>query len=47
VKSLGAWGGDFFLASTNKWTFEEVRKYFENKGLMTVFKWNDLILKRQ
>jgi len=47
VKSLGAWGGDFFLASSNKWTFEEVRKYFENKGLMTVFKWNDLILKRQ
>jgi mevalonate kinase len=47
VKSLGAWGGDFFLASTSKWTFEEVRKYFENKGLMTVFKWNDLILKRQ
>ena len=47
VKSLGAWGGDFFLASTNKLTFDQVRKYFENKGLMTVFKWNDLILKRR
>ena len=47
IKSLGAWGGDFFLASTNKLTFEEVRKYFENKGLMTVFKWGDLILKRR
>jgi len=46
VKSLGAWGGDFFLVSTNKLTFNEVRKYFENKGLMTVFKWDDLILKR-
>lgn len=46
VKSLGAWGGDFFLVSTNKLTFDEVRKYFENKGLMTVFKWDDLILKR-
>ena len=46
VKSLGAWGGDFFLVSTNKLTFNEVRKYFENKGLMTVFKWDDMILKR-
>jgi mevalonate kinase len=46
VKSLGAWGGDFFLVSTNKLTFDEVGKYFENKGLMTVFKWGDLILKR-
>jgi len=47
VKSLGAWGGDFFLVSSNKLTFDEVRKYFEKKGLMTVFKWHDLILKRQ
>jgi mevalonate kinase len=46
VKSLGAWGGDFFLASTTKWSFDEVKKYFENKGLMTAFKWNDLMLKR-
>lgn len=46
VKSLGAWGGDFFLASTSKLTFDEVKKYFENKGLMTAFKWNDLMLKR-
>jgi mevalonate kinase len=46
VKSLGAWGGDFFLASTNRWSFNEVKKYFENKGLMTAFKWDDLILKR-
>ena len=47
IKSLGAWGGDFFLVSTNELTFDQVRKYFENKGLMTVFKWNDLILKRR
>jgi mevalonate kinase len=46
IKSLGAWGGDFFLASASKWTFGEVTKYFENKGLTTVFKWDDLILKR-
>lgn len=46
IKSLGAWGGDFFLASSSKWTFEEVKKYFANKGLPTAFKWDDLILKR-
>ena len=46
VKSLGAWGGDFFLVSTNKMSNDNVRKYFENKGLMTVFKWDDMILKR-
>ena len=45
IKSLGAWGGDFFLASTAL-PFSEVKKYFENKGLRTVFKWGDLILKR-
>ena len=45
IKSLGAWGGDFFLASTSL-PFSGVKKYFENKGLKTVFKWGDLILKR-
>ena len=45
IKSLGAWGGDFFLASTSL-SFLEVKKYFENKGLTTVFSWEDLILKR-
>lgn len=46
IKSLGAWGGDFFLTSASEWTFEEVKKYFANKGLPTAFKWDDLILKR-
>jgi len=46
IKSLGAWGGDFYLVST-KLPFSEVKKYFENKGLTTVFRWDDLILKRQ
>jgi len=45
IKSLGAWGGDFFLASTSL-PFSGVKKYFENKGLTTVFRWDDLILKR-
>jgi mevalonate kinase len=46
IKSLGAWGGDFFLASTLM-PFSGVKKYFENKGLTTVFRWDDLILKRR
>jgi len=46
IKSLGAWGGDFFLVSTSLF-FSEVKKYFENKGLTTVFRWEDLILKRR
>jgi len=46
IKSLGAWGGDFFLVSTPL-TFSEVKAYFENKGLTTLFRWDDLILKRE
>jgi len=46
IKSLGAWGGDFYLVSTQL-PFWEVKKYFENKGLTTVFRWDDLILKRR
>lgn len=46
IKSLGAWGGDFFLASTAL-PFSGVKKYFENKGLTSVFRWEDMILKRR
>ena len=46
IKSMGAWGGDFYLISTEL-SFSEMKKYFENKGLDTVFRWDDLILKRQ
>lgn len=45
IKSLGAWGGDFWLVSTQQ-SFSEMKSYFENKGLTTLFKWNDLILKQ-
>jgi mevalonate kinase len=45
IKSLGAWGGDFWLVSTAM-TFQQISKYFENKGFTTVFKWFDLILKK-
>ncbi len=46
IKSLGAWGGDFYLISTAQ-SFQEVKKYFDNLGLTTIFSWNDLILKRE
>ena len=43
LKSLGAWGGDFLLAAT-EWPYEDVCHYFQNKGLSTIFKYQDLIL---
>lgn len=45
IKSLGAWGGDFYLVSSVE-PFPEVKKYFDNLGLTTIFSWTDLILKR-
>lgn len=43
VKSLGAWGGDFLLAATEM-PYEDVKVYFNDKGLTTIFKYQDLIL---
>ena len=43
IKSLGAWGGDFVLATSNR-SFEETKKYFEAKGFETILRYNDLIL---
>ena len=42
MKSLGAWGGDFFMAAT-EWNEETVRKYFINKGLDVIFKYDDIV----
>lgn len=39
VKSLGAWGGDFVLASK----FGDYDKYFKNQGFTKIFSWQDLI----
>lgn len=43
VKSLGAWGGDFVLLT---YTGEagELRSYLQQKGIDTVFSWDELIL---
>ncbi|TVZ08806.1 mevalonate kinase [Cellulophaga sp. RHA_52] len=39
IKSLGAWGGDFILATGNKTT----PNYFKQKGYNTIFRYTDLI----
>ena len=39
VKSLGAWGGDFVLASK----FGDYKSYFQHRNFDTIFEWNDLI----
>lgn len=43
MKSLGAWGGDFILATSEK-SSAETRDYFRSKGLETVIPYEDLIL---
>jgi len=40
MKSLGAWGGDFILATGN----EDSPKYFKNKGFNTIISYRDMIL---
>jgi mevalonate kinase len=41
TKILGAWGGDFILATGN----EETPSYFEKKGYPTIFPYSDMVLK--
>jgi len=43
VKSLGAWGGDFVLVTSNR-SFTETKKYFNEKGFNVFLKYEDLIL---
>lgn len=40
IKSLGAWGGDFVLATGN----ENTPNYFKNKGFETIISYKDMIL---
>lgn len=41
VKSLGAWGGDFFLATYRD--LETAKRYFQEKGYTTLFTYQELI----
>lgn len=43
VKSLGAWGGDFIMASSTQGP-EYVKSYFSNKGLNTQLSYKEIIL---
>jgi mevalonate kinase len=43
IKSLGAWGGDFVLATSDR-TEAETRTYFQAKGFDTFLTYEDLIL---
>lgn len=43
VKSLGAWGGDFVLATSDKGA-DATREYFANKGLSTVVSYKEMVL---
>ena len=43
IKSLGAWGGDFFLAATEL-PEKEVIEYFKEKGLETIIRYKDIVL---
>lgn len=43
VKSLGAWGGDFVMATSNE-SREKTEKYFLDKGYDVFFGYNELIL---
>lgn len=40
VKSLGAWGGDFVLATAKE---QEDLDYFKEKGFSVIYKYNDLV----
>jgi len=40
IKSLGAWGGDFILATGN----DDTPNYFKQKGYQTLIKYSDMIL---
>jgi mevalonate kinase len=42
VKSLGAWGGDFVLATSHK-TKAETLQYFQQKGYETIVDYKDII----
>ena len=42
IKSLGAWGGDFIMITSDKSKAETIQ-YFKNKGFETILTWNEMI----
>lgn len=43
LKSLGAWGGDFMLAATDKGE-DYVKNYFARHNMTTILRYNDIVL---
>ena len=43
IKSLGAWGGDFVMATSQN-DPKDVFNYFQNKGLKTILTFDDMVL---
>lgn len=43
IKSLGAWGGDFVLVTSDR-SLEETKQYFAERGFDTILKYDDLII---
>ena len=43
IKSLGAWGGDFVMVASQEDALE-TKSYLAEKGINTVFSWDELIL---
>ncbi len=43
IKSLGAWGGDFMMIASEL-HFSEIKKYFSDKGINTLFTFKQMIL---
>ncbi len=42
VKSLGGWGGDFIMVTSDR-PFSNVKAYFDNKGLNTIIPFKDMV----
>ncbi len=43
VKSLGAWGGDFVLITTDR-SMEETREYFNSRGFGTLIAYDEIVM---
>ena len=43
IKSLGAWGGDFVMA-TSTGSESDLRNYFKSKGKSTILRYEDMVL---
>jgi mevalonate kinase len=46
IKSLGAWGGDFIMA-TSRASLEDTTAYFKSKGFAKIFNYSELILQKK